>query len=344
MLFKRAVARRTASLTVGGLQVLDAIEALGLLGLPSDALAIRAGIDRGALTDAAARVPLAAVLALFDEAEQRSGDALVGLHAGARTEPHSPLMYLLLSSARLGRGLEAWRRFGALIADGLEIDVGLDADVAHLTFRGPDLSSARMRHVVEYFVTKCVRALSRALGTAAPIRAVDFAHAPVRPGDAARVLGCSVRWEQPACRLLLPARGLEHSPALANPSVAAEVERLAASLTPGGAAKGLCERVAEETRSLLVAGRRADRTTLGARLHMSPRTLQRRLEAEGTTLKAARDAALWETVEALLATPHLTVEAVALSVGFADLPSFSKAFKRRVGRSPSAWRREHRPG
>jgi AraC-like DNA-binding protein len=68
------------------------------------------------------------------------------------------------------------------------------------------------------------------------------------------------------------------------------------------------------------------------------RTMQRRLEEEGITFRAVRDAVLWEVVEALLSNPMLKVESVALSVGFGDVAAFSKAFKRSEGCTPTAFR------
>ena len=96
--------------------------------------------------------------------------------------------------------------------------------------------------------------------------------------------------------------------------------------------------VAEVTRALLSDGLRPDCATVACRLHLSDRTLQRRLDEERTTFKAVRDAVLWEVVDALLSNPSLKVEAVALSVGFGEVAAFSKAFKRRAGCSPTQYR------
>lgn len=68
---------------------------------------------------------------------------------------------------------------------------------------------------------------------------------------------------------------------------------------------------------------------------MSERTLQRRLDDERTTFKDVRDEVVWEAVEALLSNPALKIEAIALSVGFADVAAFSKACKRRTKRTPT---------
>ena len=72
---------------------------------------------------------------------------------------------------------------------------------------------------------------------------------------------------------------------------------------------------------------------------MSPRTLQRALAREGVTFKEVRDDVLWDGVHGLLANPQCSVQAVAMQAGFADSAAFSKAFKRRMGCSPSDYRR-----
>jgi len=47
-----------------------------------------------------------------------------------------------------------------------------------------------------------------------------------------------------------------------------------------------------------------------------------------------------DIVEALLSNPLLKIEAVALSVGFADVAAFSKAFKRCAGCAPAQYRKQ----
>jgi len=54
-------------------------------------------------------------------------------------------------------------------------------------------------------------------------------------------------------------------------------------------------------------------------LHMSDRTLRARLQDERTTFRSVRDEVLWEIATTLLANSNLTVEAIALSVGFGDV-------------------------
>ena len=96
--------------------------------------------------------------------------------------------------------------------------------------------------------------------------------------------------------------------------------------------------LAQAARALLAAGVRPERAVVARRLAMSERSMQRGLEAEGTTFRAVRESVLRELVEAMLSNPALKLDAVALSVGFGDLAAFSKAFRRWTGCTPARYR------
>src|SRR5262249_22336945 len=140
-------------------------------------------------------------------------------------------------------------------------------------------------------------------------------------------------------RLVFGAEGIEVQSRLSNPMIAKQIEKLAeellAQVNPDGT---FAVRASAAVRTLLAHGQRADRAAVARRLHVSPRTLLRGLKAAQTTFKAVRDAVVWEVVEALLSNRALKLEAVASSVGFGDAATFSKAFKRWAGCSPTTYR------
>ncbi len=74
-------------------------------------------------------------------------------------------------------------------------------------------------------------------------------------------------------------------------------------------------------------------------MHMSARTLQRRLEQEGTRFTEVLDRARLQLGRRLLADAGATLGEVAFRLGFADLATFSRAFKRWTGMPPGQWRR-----
>ena len=74
-------------------------------------------------------------------------------------------------------------------------------------------------------------------------------------------------------------------------------------------------------------------------MHMSARTLQRRLEAEGTTFSEVQDGAREQLARQLVADLGLGLAEIADRVGFADLATFTRAFKRWTGSPPGQFRR-----
>lgn len=70
----------------------------------------------------------------------------------------------------------------------------------------------------------------------------------------------------------------------------------------------------------------------------SPRSLQRRLAREETHFGAVVDQVREKLARHYLRDRQRTTTEVALLLGFADLSSFSRAFKRWTGESPAAFR------
>jgi AraC-like DNA-binding protein len=77
-------------------------------------------------------------------------------------------------------------------------------------------------------------------------------------------------------------------------------------------------------------------------LGVSERTLQRRLQAGGTTFQGELHRAQVRAAQALLRDSDLKLTAVALEVGCASLQHFSGLFRKLVGESPSSWRARER--
>jgi AraC-like DNA-binding protein len=74
-------------------------------------------------------------------------------------------------------------------------------------------------------------------------------------------------------------------------------------------------------------------------MHMSSRTLQRRLDAEGASFSEVIDEVRERLARRWLGDTARTLTEVAFDLGFSDLATFSRAFKRWTGKPPGAWRR-----
>ena len=76
---------------------------------------------------------------------------------------------------------------------------------------------------------------------------------------------------------------------------------------------------------------------------MSKRTLARKLQAQGTSMRKEIKSLKRERAESLLRMGSRSVSEIATQVGYADLAVFSRAFKRWTGLSPREYRKANQP-
>lgn len=77
-------------------------------------------------------------------------------------------------------------------------------------------------------------------------------------------------------------------------------------------------------------------------LALSARTLHRRLHAEGASLRELKEEARIELAKRALARGRAPIKRVAHATGFRNEKSFSRAFRRWTGETPSGFRARRR--
>jgi AraC-like DNA-binding protein len=77
---------------------------------------------------------------------------------------------------------------------------------------------------------------------------------------------------------------------------------------------------------------------VASQLSIQPRTLNRRLQAEGKCFRELINEARFEVARQLLAGTRMDITAIALALGYADPSGFTHAFQRWSGVAPSEWR------
>ena len=108
---------------------------------------------------------------------------------------------------------------------------------------------------------------------------------------------------------------------------------------------GLHEHIQRVLRRLLIAGAPASELRLepvAALFGLHVRTLNRRLRAEGTSFKALLDETRYRIARQLLRDTPLPMQELAITLGYADVTAFTRAFRRWSGVSPAVWRSSRR--
>jgi AraC-like DNA-binding protein len=243
----------------------------------------------------------------------------------------------LRSSSTLRDGLLTTARHAAAIHPQLELALVEDSGAASWVQRTPGHPRGIGRHAHEYGLAYVLLNARIGLADALPLTRVWFTHPRPRALEPLhRMFGTEeLVFGAPDSGFAFARSSLD-APLHGDPRLLATVEALAAASPPPPRTSSLlAPRVAAYLRDHLsdsAAG-------AAAALHMSARTLQRRLAAEGTTFSGVVDDTREALARELLADRSLPLAEIAYRVGFADLATFSRAFKRWTGKPPGLFRR-----
>jgi AraC-like DNA-binding protein len=182
-------------------------------------------------------------------------------------------------------------------------------------------------------------------GVRSYLRRVTFRHAPFYPVQPYREwFGVEVEFHAPHNALWFDPQIAHVRQPSADPEllryVEAQAERMLASL-PKDAPPFVQEVRGVLARELSLGA--CDQEHVAKRLAVSTRTLQRKLSACGETFQHLLDETRASMAQKLLKEQRATVIDTAFSLGYADVQSFYRAFKRWTGTTPQQWRGDPAP-
>lgn len=326
--------------TVAATSTLAMVRAADARGVEAADLLERAGLTRAVLEDPDSRIPAGVVMAIWNALRERTDDAALQLVAPASLPfgAYRVIDYLVAASATVGDGVERFARFFGLIADAVRLSIVADDEEHRLCLAMVDGGRVPPVYVDYVFAALVTRTrmrvpdlsilrveLARAEPPVGPVYGEVF-RAPVHFGASGdRLCFANSEWTSPMpsadealARLLEEhARMLaERSPGASSGFRAEVMKALAAKLPESGSAAAVA-RV----------------------LHVSVRTLQRKLVARGTSFRELSDMVKSQLAQGYLADPQVSSAEVALLLGFSDPSSFNRAFRRWTGKSPGRWRK-----
>ena len=316
--------------------------ALDRSGCDSAALFAAAGLDIAALDDPNARYPLAGTTRLWQLATEATGNPCFGLAVASevtQTTFHA-LGYSLSASTTLQQAFERIVRYFRLVTDAVELELTHQADGYHFVIRprpGPELPA---HEAVDAFVALFVRFCRAMLGREfSPLRVRLARPAPPAEGRAGfdALFRAPLEFGCTETALWFAAPAFERRLEGANPELARLNDEVALRYLARFDRDNLNARLRAALIEQLPLGE-PSAAKLAAQLHVSLRSLQRRLAEEGTSYEDLLTATRRELALSHLADTRYSLSEVAYLLGFADASSFSRAFKRWTGQTPGQYR------
>ncbi|BFM18423.1 AraC family transcriptional regulator [Maricurvus nonylphenolicus] len=324
------------------------VNTLQSYGIDGPAFLAQRGIDYSAAADPTRRISLLTMTALWNEAAELVGDDEIGLKAGTFVTPttFSSLGIALWSSCSLRDMVECWCRYLHVFstAADMELEEHEDKLIAVTRLRLDENGQSPSSIYALDATMSALHTMSKNhFQQPHAYKALELSRpTPKHPEHFEAFFGCPVTFNCKEIRLEYDRAAAERPIPGGNPILAKETEKLvidylaSVQLQPAST-HSLLPQVRQALFELLPRGE-ANLDDVAAQLHISPRTLHRKLEEQDTNFRQLLEEVRKQLALDYIRQPHLSIGEISFLLGFASNSNFSRAFKRWTGQSPQEYR------
>jgi AraC-like DNA-binding protein len=318
---------------------LQLVEMVKRWGVTADELLSGSGLSQDLVADPEARISLQTMAFVTERARALTGEPGLGYYLGLqkRASMYGYLGFAAMSARTLREALELTIEFTHVVTTSLDLRLKVDGEVAALVIEEHvDIGSSRDVGLLSLLVglsTIAATLTGRKIKGSAD---VSLPEPPYYPRFAH--LLPNVRFGQPKTQILFEAASLDLPLVAPDPAglelARRQCERELQALGFDGDILGHVRRALPGAAGFRTVGE------VAAELHLSTRTLKRRLAARGVSFSTLLDQERCERAVMMLRSSGDTLDAIAERLGYATVSNFGRAFRRCTGRTPAAFRRE----
>jgi AraC-like DNA-binding protein len=316
---------------------------LEMHGLDAVGIARQAGVDLATIPSPAERIEVDKIDAILRVAIPLIYDPAFGLQAARCWHPGNlgVLGHAWLSSSTLRTGLQRLARYSRVVGErgATELEATRQGVKVRFWAKRGDPAAVAVAAVFVDVAMALLLDMCR-MNAGAALRPMAASLRRGKPGRAdayERFFGCPVRFGAEENAFVLSASDADRPLPSSNKQLAAVFDRM------------LTEELARLDKSDVVARCRAavlehlpsgeaSAEDTAKQLHMSPRTLQRKLAEAATTYIQLVDDTRKDLALRYVEDPSRSITDITFSLGFSQPSAFTRAFRRWTGVSPSAFR------
>lgn len=312
----------------------------GREGLDFASLFREAGLDSSLLKHPDAYVETTDFIRLLQLVMRRTEDEFLGLGRGTKSKPgtFSMMAHAVINCPNLGKAIERSSQFYRIVDLPLELILEEGSTESRLILRP---ASQEHENILEALIFISIRFWSWLTGrNLEPIAIqLDFA-APPQASEFQKAFRGPVTYSNARNAVVFPTAWLS-LPLVQNPLSLSKFlkDSLAHIIVGNNQPIGLPDQI----RAIISKGYGntfPDFAQVCETLNMTPQTLRRRLKEENTSYQAIKDSIRQDAARYYLAKEELSIDEIALMMGFSEASSFHRAFKKWTGQTPAGCRRE----
>jgi AraC-like DNA-binding protein len=310
-------------------------------GIEPEKLFRDAGIDPSTRNDPNARVPRKALDCLIAAVYKKTGDITYGIKAVQNVHPShlGPLGYAWMTSASLGEACQRLERFSRIVMDRLRFShlsapegvyIRVDFD------KGADIGPMNYLFNMALFVQMVRLNLGNDFK---PLKVCMSFPKPIEPDTIQSHFQCTLDYDAPLNQILISHEDWQYELPRINPELALMHDEIAIRYLARVKQRDIINQVKTAIFELLGSGN-VTAEDIAKKLHITPRTLRRRLDEEdasyGGILKDLRQ----EMAMQYIRDDSMPLTEISYLLGFSQLSSLSRALRLWTGKSPTEIRQE----
>jgi len=313
-------------------------------GVDANALLREAGVDPAALRDPAARIPSAFWDIAGAKAAALIPDPAFGLRAARCWHPSNlgALGHAWLASSTLRTGLERLQRYSRILGEKAQLKITDTRDGLRFAYdhrrRDPVLRAIGADFALSLVLDMC------RMNYGASLRPVEVRLARARPRDTEpyrHFYGCPIHFEANEDGFLLAARVAAEPLPTANRQLAGTLDSILTAQLAALDRNNIPARCKSSFLEEITSGKVSEQD-MARRLHMSRRSLQRKLAESNTTYQKLIDDTRRDLALRYMEDPRNSITDVTFLLGFSGQSAFTRAFNRWTGMSPTTYREQKR--
>lgn len=310
-------------------------------GISLEQLFAHCGLDAAQLAVPDARIDAASFIRLLQAVMKLTEDEFLGLGRGTKSKPgtFSMMAHAVINCRNLEKAIQRSAQFYELFDLPTRSTLTREGDKAIFEFGVT--ADAYREIILEGIVFLLVRFWSWLIGRNVTPDAIYFDFpAPTEAREFRHLFPCPVLFDQSCNRIVFNASFL-NKPLVQNPlSLARFLKDSFAQLILGGSPEiGLPQQI-RAIISKEYGNNFPDFSVICEKLNMTPQTLRRRLKDLNTSYQEIKDAIRQDASIYYLSKEELSIDEIALMMGFSEASSFHRAFKKWTGKTPASFRRE----
>jgi AraC-like DNA-binding protein len=314
--------------------------------IDADALFRKFGLEPSSIQGPRTRFPLKLLQSAWAEAATITQNENIGLESAIHYTPLdlNALGVTFLSSATLMEALQRLKRYESVLNSSLTVSL-VETENRLDVFTEVSVESVELMKIMEdsrqsILINLCRLGLSDSLD---PVEVAFTYPQPKNTGDHFAVFRCPLLFSQPSSRITFDLSDTQRQFTAANREIAVNSDQILDAMIRDLDKSDLVTRVKRAIVDDLPSGTPSEED-IASRVHVSCRTLQRRLADENTSFRKLILEVRHELAEKYISDKDMPLAEISYMLGFADTSSFSRAFKRWTGDSPAAYRSNAQAG